>query len=136
MAYEIFQRESRFIIKAGNITAAFNALKHDHASAVAEAHDFSEAMDFLGWTIHLNQSGDVWGIEPATECYDGHELPLIAVAPFVEPDCSIEMQGEDGKLWRWEFRDCRLFEMRATITWEQAFVWPVDLPVAPVPTGP
>lgn len=122
MGYRIFLRVSIFTIKPANIAPALAALREAHPTATADATDLDDARDCLGWAIGFSNSGGVDTIDLNGDKYHAHEEPLIAIAPFVESGSYIEMQGEEGELWRWEFRDGCLYEMDAEVEWRQSAV--------------
>lgn len=59
----------------------------------------------------------VTGISFEGESQDGTEEEMFqAIAPFVEADSYIEMQGEDGEIWRWIFDGTTCVEKVANLS--------------------
>lgn len=145
MGYCIEQRDCDFRIKAENVDKARDAIRalagrvseggggtykggevvEKYFSWVrtedfANAATLDEALNAWRWEIEYNGdgSGDVAWIMFHGEKYGDEEKLLSAIAPYVEAGCFIEMQGEDGALWRWTFDGSAMVERTATITWE------------------
>jgi hypothetical protein len=147
MGYRIEQRDCDFRIKAENVDKARDAIKA-LANRVSEGGGFTSSggqvreryfswvrtEDFANadtledalrpwrWDIEFNGNGngsdDVDWIMFHGEKYGDEDILLAAIAPYVEPGCFIEMQGEDGALWRWTFDGATMTEKCASITWE------------------
>ena len=145
MGYCIEQRDCDFRIKAENVDKARDAIKV-LASRVSEggggtyrggqtiekyfswvrtedfanAETLEDAMRAWRYEVEFNGdgSGDVAWIMFHGEKYGDDEKLLQAIAPYVEPGCFIEMQGEDGALWRWTFNGTTMVEQNANISWE------------------
>ena len=85
----------------------------------ANAPTLKKAM--LAWRWEIIQvsddSGDVIGISFNGEKLGQDHILFRAIAPFVEDGSYIQMQGEDGSIWRWVFRDGKLKEIEANIAW-------------------
>lgn len=126
MGYCINQVDSKFSIEKENFQAAFDAaLKLHNKDYDWTKKDWfvglktlDEVFDAWRWELRWNDDGDIVDI-----CFTGEklgdDLPFLdAIAPFVVDGSYIEMQGEDGALWRWVFKDKRCGEIYATITWD------------------
>ena len=50
------------------------------------------------------------------EKYGDDDLIFNAIAPYVEDGSYIQMNGEDGAIWRWVFENGKCVEKQATIT--------------------
>lgn len=91
----------------------------------ANASTLKEAMQAWRWEIIQvpdnspveAQADDVIGISFNGEKLGQDDVMLRAIAPFVEDGSYIQMQGEDGEIWRWVFRDGQLKEIQANIAW-------------------
>lgn len=134
MGYCMTQRDSSFVIIKDNQQAALKAVQSlaggetisdsygPHYSWVdkdfAQNKDLRSIMDAWRWTVRFNDEGDVVRID-----FDGEKLGddivlFKALAPFVKKDSFIEMDGEDGCLWRWVFDGTTCKETSPTVTWE------------------
>ena len=82
-----------------------------------ESNDLEEIMADWRWEVFFNGNGDINEIEFVGQKIGDDEILFKAIAPFVEDGSYIEMCGEDGLMWRWEFKDGRLIEKTAHITW-------------------
>lgn len=136
MGYCMDQRDANFRIKRSNLKKALEAIKAlagketigdasgRHFSWVntadfLKATTLAAAMDEWRWTLHFeSDDGDADGIQFHGE-KSGDDMHLFqAIAPFVERGSFIEMQGEDGALWRWVFNGKTCEEKEAKVSWE------------------
>lgn len=143
MGYYMNQRDANFRIKAENQAKALQAIK-DLASRVDEggggcwsggrkieayfswvetsnftkARTLEDAMRAWRWQIEGEEGGDVDSIMFAGEKSGDDSILLGAIAPYVEAGSFIEMQGEDGAIWRWSFDGTAMVEQYANIVWE------------------
>ena len=130
MGYYMTQRNVDFIMSGEKLPEALKAVKalastkkaNEYkwvgAEAVLKADTLEEALEEWAWDLHINSDGDVESI-----CFigekSGDELGLFkAIAPFVEVNSFIEMQGEDGYLWRYHFNGKTCIEIEPEIDWE------------------
>jgi len=135
MGYCMQLRDSDFRIKKSNFAPALAAIKdlagketiHDssgtHFSWVdtnrfLSAETLEDALEAWRWEVSLDKSGDIKYIYFIGEKSGDDEMLFKAIAPFVESDCYIEMQGEDGAMWRWVFSDGKMQERYARVSWE------------------
>jgi len=118
MGYWIEQRDSAFLLQKANFKKALKALQAlakkaaegevsldwITPSAIIEAKTIKEALVAIRWEPSIyDETGDVIGLE-FTGQKSGSDLQLFnEIAPFVEAGSYIEMQGEDGEVWRWVF---------------------------------
>jgi len=121
--------ESRFGIAADKIDEAFEALKKlakekeymswvDLDWILEEAKTFSEAMEEFRWQVEIDDDGDVNGISFLGEKFANDDDYIFeALAPFVKSGSYIEMNGEDGAIWRWAFRKGEFKEIYPEISW-------------------
>lgn len=126
MGYHMEQVESNFTIKKENIQKAWGSLielfkiekKSIHDSSgyhyswietanVLNARTFEEAMSEARWDVEINPlDGDIIDIYFNGEKYGGDETIILgSIAPYVENDSYIIMQGEEGERWKWKFID-------------------------------
>lgn len=127
MGYCISQNEAKFSMKADNKVPAFKALKAAasdksfcwiNPATVKGCRTLEELMDECRWDLDENDDGDVIGIAFSGE-KAGDDLKLFnALAPYVEAGSFIEMQGEDGALWRWVFDGKTCVEKTAKVSWD------------------
>lgn len=126
MGYCIEQRDCKFYVV--DEEAALAAIKElagketmgpGHFSWVdtrefMAADTFEEAMDAWRWETNLYQKYILFNGEKLGD----DKLLFDAIAPYVEAGSYIEMQGEDGAIWRWIFdgKTCR--EVTAKIVFE------------------
>ena len=122
MGYCMSQEDSDFFMGRENLTPAYQALKVA-LPRVASHGDYSRCTNLmhlmydLRWSLEFNPEGDVIGI-----CFDGEKfwddnLVLEVLAPWIKTGSFIEMQGEDGGRWMWQFIKGRLHEVHATRTY-------------------
>jgi hypothetical protein len=94
--------------------------------------DIADAMKHWRWEVMFGEPGytdslptskynpdkDVVFISFCGEKMGDDTVLFSALAPFVEDGSYIEMQGEEGEIWRWTFVDGKLKEVSAKILWE------------------
>jgi hypothetical protein len=83
-----------------------------------ENNDIFYAMEAWRWFVERDEEGNISGIFFEGEKYGDDDLLMAAIAPYVENGCYIEMQGEDGEMWRWCFDHGKLINKEAKIVWE------------------
>lgn len=134
MGYWIEQRDSNFLLPEANHEKALKALQElakkaadgevnsldwIAPSAIIEAKTIKEALVAIRWEPSIyDETGDVIGLE-FTGQKSGSDLQLFnAIAPFVEAGSYIEMQGEDGAVWRWVFDKGRCTEKYGRVVFD------------------
>lgn len=129
MGYHMMQRESKFFIAQDKLADAALAVRSLMSGAVARQKPFSwvdttavlraaslvEQLRRWGWLAELDEFGNVNSIEFSGEKLGDDEQLFNAIAPYVLAGCYIQMQGEDGAIWRWVFDGVKCVEIAATI---------------------
>lgn len=129
MGYEMRQRGSQFLLYAENKPAALRALQkmleggHQYRwvenRAIAHAIYLEEALDEWGWEAKHSETAGINGLEFQREKAGDEDALFAALAPFVEPGSYIEMQGEEGELWRWVFDGASVQRIEARTSWPE-----------------
>lgn len=102
--------------KGEQIIRHFSWVLRDAAKEAIQRKDLIEAMKNCRWHLDLDENGNVFSIEFNGEKYGGDEIYILnAIAPIVKKDSYIEMQGEEGEIWRWVFDGEHCKEVVATI---------------------
>ena len=82
------------------------------------ADTFPDALMEIGWGGERDDTrGEYRAYRDGTKYREVEEVFWAAVAPVVVPGSYIEFQGEDGALWKWEFRDKKLRTFEGHIAW-------------------
>lgn len=131
MGYYISQRAAKFKILATKFEDARKAiltLKGEETITDGGGPHFSWVTDgwyerktlvgMLGcwrWEAPLDEEGNILDMNFMGEKAADDELLFQKIAPFVENGSYIEMQGEQGEVWRWIFEDGVLHEREAVI---------------------
>lgn len=130
MGYYMNQIEANFTIKKEYVDKAYNALKElfskgDTSLAwinnkvASNSKSFTEIMLKCRWQVESNEEGDYDTIYfNGEKCGGDEEVVLDTIAPYVENDSYIQMQGEDGEQWRWVFNNGEVIEKHAKLIWE------------------
>jgi len=131
MGYCITQTGSDFRIPSDKVEDALHAaLGHSPAGYVEDdwymrEDYFDELMAALRWEISVDEEGEitddpgcVYEIYFAGEGLSNDLELLNLLAPHVEAGSYVQMQGEDGDLWRWVFDGKTCKQVAPTITWE------------------
>ena len=114
MGYAIHQRDSRFAIRDGHHAEAFETLREHFPEELERAEDLRDALLAFGWETDESCAW-LWYLgDRYSEIY---ERLFAVIAPFVTGGSWIEMQGQEGEIWRWEFEGGRLYEQEAVIAW-------------------
>jgi hypothetical protein len=94
-----------------------------HTFAWVDTEEFSnaktieEVFSTWRWDLELGKSG-VEGISFNGEKLGDDKILFDAIAPFVKPGSYLEIEGEDGLLWRWTFDGRNCTEIEACVNWE------------------
>lgn len=142
MGYYINQRGADFKIKKNNIKKALEAIKaldpenggggsyRDgrkfesyfawvNTNEYKNAKTLKEAVQAFRWDIEFDKGGNCINIYFEGEKVGDDDQFLEALAPFVEPGSYIEMQGENGEIWRWVFNGETMKEVYAEVTFPE-----------------
>lgn len=79
---------------------------------------FEDLMSEWRWEVVENDDGDFDSIQFSGEKIGDDLILFQAIAPFVKKGSYIEMQGEDGALWRWVFNGKTCQEVNARVEWD------------------
>lgn len=131
MGYCMSQRESYFKMDPKDFPAAFKSVQALHGSETIgdsggrhffrvdydlhEINDFAEMLRAWRWELELD-GGEVVGISFQGEKLGDDHVLFNAIAPWVEKGSYIQMQGEDGMIWRWVFDGKKCVEKSAKIS--------------------
>ena len=134
MGYCMSMREQDFFVPVENLPAmveAIHALSGKETIGDSSGRHFSwvdqnfhtitdpkRLLDAWRWDAVFNDNGDIDTIYFGGEKLGDDEVLFTAIGHLVKAGSYIEMQGEDGCLWRWVFDGKSMTEQSATITWE------------------
>ena len=125
MGYYMNQRDSSFFLPKEKQQEALKAIKiagennrRIFDSHILQAQTLKEALESWCWKPQYDDEGNIEAIY-----FEGHksgnDLELFnAIAPFVKAGSFIEMGGENGAIWRFQFDGRICFENYPTISWE------------------
>jgi hypothetical protein len=115
MGYSMSQQGSKFFMKTENKPQALKSLKENFK--LDKFKLFEDAIEDMRWEPELDEEYNVIDLQfSGTNCWDDFDT-LNAIAPFVEKDSYIEMLGEDGDRWRWNFDGEKCVEKHAKVSW-------------------
>ena len=141
MGYYMTQRDAIFHIKKENVDKALQAIKDlaDPEKMKGNAHGGSrteiwyswvttsefvnagtlkDAIRAWRWEVDIDDEGNVCHLWFEGEKLGDDAVLFEALAPYVEDGGYIEMSGEDGALWRWDFNNKSMTEQFATVRWD------------------
>lgn len=125
MGYHVHQVDSAFYISAENAHQVYLAITDyelantKHTSVPIQFNSLKDAMYKHNWNIEPNTDGSINDIEASFEkLYDQLNF-LKAIASYVGVGSYIEMQGEDGAVWRWVFDGITCKEVWPKIIWPE-----------------
>lgn len=87
-------------------------------SDFVDAGNVEKALKSWRWHPEFDTDGNVVSIEFWGEKLGDDKVLFEAIAPWVKSGSYIEMQGEDGTMWRWCFDDGKFHEKTAKVSWE------------------
>lgn len=128
MGYCMTQKNVDFVMSKEKLPEALKSVQalvkggHEYKwvnpELILKAETLEEALSEWSWGLQLDDEGNVESIRFEEE-KSGDELELFkAIAPFVELNSYIEMMGEDGELWRYQFDGKTCFEHYPKIDWD------------------
>jgi hypothetical protein len=132
MGYCMDQRDCNFYLAVKDfpkVMAAIRALPDGHYSWVGDFRELPSLDAVLRewrWMPEYNTDGDIVRLNFEGEKAGDEDTLFRVLAPFVKAGSYIEMQGEDGARWRWEFDGTRVLENYALTSWAMPNVdWPL-----------
>lgn len=118
----------KFKIKKDNIEKAVKALNElgknsshlmwVNENIMATETDIEKLMREVRWEGFINEEGDFELEYFNGEKYGSDDDIFNTIAPYVEEGSYIQMQGEDGAMWRWIFKDGKCIEKAPKIIWD------------------
>lgn len=121
MGYCISLHDSRFKIKRSNVKLLAKLLDDTIDSETSESYIAEVVRGYAEenrWPFSFDKNGNVDDISfDGEKLYDDKEF-FSDIAKFVETGSYIEILGEEGDRWRWVFKDKKVYEYKAIITWE------------------
>ena len=142
MSYRIYQRGSIFEIAAGNVSAAFAAVKGLaspeslaafgrngrllglDAPKLLSATNLEEALGAWSHSFDSDDDGNLVALFLDGDRFGDYEILYRTLAPFVKSGCYLGFEGEDGSIWRYWFDGSEMREEQGTL----AFGSPDSLP--------
>lgn len=128
MSYNMRQTDSSFYMHKYHISkavAAIQELKGKKSSGFAwvdkdfhKHSDFKDIMSEWRYAVLFNNNGDVDEIEFLGEKFGDDRVLFDAIAPYVKEESYIQMQGEDGQIWRWVFDGEKCTEKLGTVVFD------------------
>lgn len=119
MGYNIYQRETQFLIREENLSSCLEVLMgimpnqnspwkrlQKMESALVEVDpnlSLSIAMEHWAWSPFFDKEGNIIHVTFVGEKLTDDMEMFDAIAPFVERGSHIQMAGEDFAIWRWYF---------------------------------
>lgn len=135
MGYCMEQRDcAGFKIKAENVQKALKAIQALHGKESikdASGRHFSwvgedfykidNLKDMLRewrWEGDFDEDGNIVYLSFCGEKLGDDEVLFEALAPFIESGAEIEMEGEDGSLWKWCFENGEMREKHGRVVYD------------------
>ncbi len=125
MGYSMTQRDNSFFLPKEKQQEALQAIKIEgknkpriFGSHILQTQTLKEVLEWWSWKPQFDEDGNIEAIYFEGQ-KSGDELELFnAIAPFVKEVSFIEMSGEDGVIWRFQFDGKTCFENYPTISWD------------------
>lgn len=111
MGYSMHCRETDFKISKAQLAK----FKKDHKKPLARV------LESTGWHLKFDKAEDrVLDIDFCGENYHDEDDEIMdMLAPYVAAGSYIQMQGDEGELWRWVFDGLEVRKITPTITWPE-----------------
>jgi len=84
----------------------------------ANAKTLEEAMNAWRWEATLDKDGNIASLYFTGEKLGDDEILFNAIAPYVKKGSFIDLEGEDGTIWRWKFDGKKMKEVTARIVFD------------------
>lgn len=95
-----------------NISADFDVLLN--------AKTIREIFNEFNYDIEFDSiSGDIISLSFIGEKIYDEESLFSVIAPYVEANSYIQMKGEDGEVWRWAFKNKRLYVLESKLIFDE-----------------
>jgi hypothetical protein len=125
MGYYMSQRDNSFFLPKEKQQEALQAIKiaaeskpRIFGACTSQFQTLQEALESWCWKPQFDKKGNIEAISFEGQ-KSGYELELFqAIAPFVKAGSFIEMSGEDGAIWRYQFDGTICFENYPKIIWD------------------
>jgi len=119
MGYHVYQGDTDFYIAKEDWDKLSDYIRKEHG--LLESDDVVEwvCYDYM-WNMCIDKDGNVVDIKHESEklgYQDDYFFNMIA--PYVKDGSFINMQGEDGDLWRYSFRDGKFKIVYPEIVWPE-----------------
>lgn len=85
---------------------------------IENANNIEQIFNAWRWQIEFDPNENINNIYFEGGKLGQDDLLFETIAPWVGEYSYIEMQGEDGFLWRWVFENGKMEEKEAKISWE------------------
>jgi len=143
MGYYIQQIDSKFFIAAKDKPMALQAIRYlrytenstgsgrhsKHGKTVRhfswvdtstfdDINTLEGMLEEWGWLTSMKITNDIVDICFNREKLGDETILFEAIAPYVKHGSYIQMQGEEGSLWRWVFKNGQFEQIFAKITWD------------------
>ena len=120
MGYNATQVKSKFFIADEDKRPAFKAVKAVYGieSWFENCRCIEDFFDEFSYSTEIDANDNICGIHFEGEKIGNEESMFSILAPFVKSGSFIEMCGENGDQWRWEFNNGKCSEKKAKISWE------------------
>lgn len=116
MSYYMKQRESQFFIQKDNYKNFYNSIVNVYNRIKTSPDEI--LCDLWRWDVFLDEFGNINDINFAGNKMWDDELFFQEIAPFVENNSYIEMEGSDGVIWRWVFNNGEVYKKLPNILWD------------------
>ena len=113
MGYDMQQRDYRFLIRLEHAGDVFEALRGHIAEELRDASHLGVALQTFNWVTDESYSW-IWFTDD--RYFENYPVLFEILAPFIVSGCWIEMQGQEGEIWRWDSPTASFSSRRASST--------------------
>lgn len=126
MGYRMDQRQADFRVDSSKLSDMLSAIKNmppqvcGYAWVDDEFRVSDNIFDCFGywrWFAEPTSDGSISDLFFQGEKLGDEDLLFATIAPFVDDGSFIEMDGENGAIWRWVFKNGKVRQIAPTISW-------------------
>ena len=125
MGYAINQVAGEFFLAAEDFDSAIAAAKtigsaatHDYVLEFRNLENLEEILSAWRFQAEFDETGNITELWFTGENAGDQEVILTAIAPWVGDGSYLQIAGEDGSQWRYQFSDGQMETKQASINFD------------------
>lgn len=120
MGYNATQVKSQFFIADEDKYPAYKAIKavFGTKSWFEDCRCLEDVLSQFGFYTEIDANDNICKIRYEGDKLGGEKTMFSLLAPYVKSGSFIDICGEDGDQWRWEFNDGKFSEKKAKVSFD------------------